>query len=170
MPRLWKSLEAIPGQDNDSMLSAFWSLPPSYAEFPESLRNLSLETKLPRAIKSRMSVDTASAEHDKITMIAVSALACILQDIRHEGLGHGVTAWLSGAHRITMSTVALQSDIETRWIAANGTPGEFGCGSGLVAAPDAGVTLWAGDSLLFGLIDGRESFHRDRLLLLFWGC
>ena len=54
-------------------------------------------------------------------MIAVSALACILQDVLHEGVGHGVTAWLIGAHQITMSTVALQSDIETRWVSANGT-------------------------------------------------
>ena len=61
------------------------------------------------------------ARHDTITIVAVSALACILQDVLHEGLGHGVTAWLSGAHRITMSTVALQSDIDTRWISANGT-------------------------------------------------
>jgi hypothetical protein len=58
---------------------------------------------------------------DRLTIIAISALACILQDILHEGLGHGVTAWLSGAHQVTLSTVALQSDIETRWIAANGT-------------------------------------------------
>jgi hypothetical protein len=41
--------------------------------------------------------------------------------VLHEGLGHGVTAWLSGSHRITMSTVALQSDLDTRWISANGT-------------------------------------------------
>ena len=58
---------------------------------------------------------------DRLTVIAISALACILQDVLHEGLGHGVTAWLSGAHRVTMSTVALQSDISTRWISANGT-------------------------------------------------
>jgi hypothetical protein len=32
-----------------------------------------------------------------------------------------VTAWLTGAHRLTLSTVALQSDIETRWIYASGT-------------------------------------------------
>jgi len=62
-----------------------------------------------------------SAKDDRLTLIAISALACILQDILHEGLGHGITAWLSGAQRLTMSTVALQSDIETRWIAANGT-------------------------------------------------
>jgi len=60
-------------------------------------------------------------KNDWLTMVAVSALACILQDVLHEGLGHGVTAWLSGAHQITMSTVALQSDIETRWVSANGT-------------------------------------------------
>src|SRR5579863_4134819 len=64
---------------------------------------------------------TVPARHDRITIVAVAALACILQDVLHEGLGHGVTAWLSGAQRITMSTVALQSDIETRWISANGT-------------------------------------------------
>src|SRR5262249_49468337 len=62
-----------------------------------------------------------SFRDDKATLIAISALACILQDVLHEGLGHGVTAWLSGAHSITLSTVALQSDIDTRWISANGT-------------------------------------------------
>ena len=59
---------------------------------------------------------------DRLTTIAISALACIVQDVLHEGLGHGVTAWLSGAHRVTMSTVALQSDVDTRLISANGTP------------------------------------------------
>ena len=63
----------------------------------------------------------ATAKDDRLTLIAISALACIVQDVLHEGLGHGVTAWLSGAHRVTMSTVALQSDVETRWISANGT-------------------------------------------------
>jgi hypothetical protein len=63
----------------------------------------------------------ASVNDDRPTLIAISVLACALQDVLHEGLGHGVTAWLSGAQRITMSTVALQSDIDTRWISANGT-------------------------------------------------
>ncbi len=62
-----------------------------------------------------------TAKDDLLTIIAIAVLACILQDVLHEGLGHGVTAWLSGAHRVTMSTVALQSDIGTRWISANGT-------------------------------------------------
>jgi hypothetical protein len=62
-----------------------------------------------------------SAKDDRLTLLAISALACIFQDVLHEGLGHGVTAWLSGAHRVTLSTVALQCDIDTRWISANGT-------------------------------------------------
>ncbi|MGA8030413.1 MAG: hypothetical protein WB992_25000 [Bryobacteraceae bacterium] len=63
----------------------------------------------------------ASGKDDRLTLIAISALAYILQDVLHEGLGHGVTAWLMGAHRLTISTVALQSDIDRRWISANGT-------------------------------------------------
>jgi len=63
----------------------------------------------------------ASPKDDRFTVIAVSALACILQDVLHEGLGHGVTAWLSGSRQVTLSTVALQSDVETRWVSANGT-------------------------------------------------
>jgi hypothetical protein len=62
-----------------------------------------------------------SAKDDRLTLIAISALACILQDVLHEGLGHGATAWLSGARTVTMSTVAMQCDIDTRWISANGT-------------------------------------------------
>ncbi len=63
----------------------------------------------------------ATARDDRLTLIAISAVACIVQDVLHEGLGHGVTAWLNGAHHLTMSTVALQSDVYTRWISANGT-------------------------------------------------
>jgi hypothetical protein len=68
-----------------------------------------------------MPADAVSPKDDIPTVIAISALACILQDVLHEGLGHGVTAWLSGARELTMSTVALQSDIDSRWISANGT-------------------------------------------------
>src|ERR1019366_5666227 len=88
---------------------------------------VSAETKLRPGLGSSGSISNgmptggASAKDDKLTIIAISALACILQDLLHEGLGHGVTAWLSGARSVTMSTVALQSDIETRWISANGT-------------------------------------------------
>src|SRR5580658_10278387 len=68
-----------------------------------------------------MSDGMDSDKDDRLTVVAISALACVLQDVLHEGLGHGVTAWLSGARRLAISTVALQSDIATRWISANGT-------------------------------------------------
>lgn len=72
-------------------------------------------------ISDAMLTTSPPAKDDRLTLISISALACILQDILHEGLGHGVTAWLSGAHKMTISTVALESDISTRWISANGT-------------------------------------------------
>ena len=59
--------------------------------------------------------------NDLVTVAALAVLAYFVSDLLHEGLGHGVTAWLSGAHRLTLSTVALQSDIASRWISANGT-------------------------------------------------
>src|ERR1700693_5395589 len=68
-----------------------------------------------------MPASVSAEQDDKVTVVAIAALACVLGDILHEGLGHGVTAWLSGAHHLTISTVALQSDIDTRWISANGT-------------------------------------------------
>jgi hypothetical protein len=66
-------------------------------------------------------VGGGSARDHRPTIVAISALACILQNILHEGLGHGVTAWLSGARSVTISTVAMQSDADTRLISANGT-------------------------------------------------
>jgi hypothetical protein len=39
-----------------------------------------------------VSLASAHNRDDKLTIIAISLLACILQDVVHEGLGHGVTA------------------------------------------------------------------------------
>lgn len=57
----------------------------------------------------------------KPTLISIAALAGIFGDVLHEALGHGVTAYLSGAQGLTLSTLALQSDKDTRLIAAIGT-------------------------------------------------
>lgn len=65
--------------------------------------------------------DEFAAPDDLLTIVSISALASMLQDVLHEGLGHGVTAWISGAHHITVSTVAMQAEIDNRWIEANGT-------------------------------------------------
>jgi hypothetical protein len=85
-------------------------------------RNFSRSQTFSRCgIRSGVPASVVPTKDDRLTLIAISALGCILQDVLHEGLGHGVTAWLSGAHRVTMSTVALQSDIETQLISAAGT-------------------------------------------------
>jgi len=65
--------------------------------------------------------ESSPAPDDRLTIISLSVLAYAVRDVLQEGLGHGVTAWLSGARYLTLSTVALSSDVETRWIAANGT-------------------------------------------------
>jgi hypothetical protein len=58
-------------------------------------------------------------EDDRLTVIAIAAVAYIVQDVFHEG-GHAVVAWLNRAHRITISTAAYQSDIESLWAVAAG--------------------------------------------------
>jgi hypothetical protein len=73
------------------------------------------DTPEPQAVHSNVDQD------DPLTVIAIAALACILQDVAHEGLGHALTAWLSGAQTVTVSTVAMQSNFDTRWIQAGGT-------------------------------------------------
>jgi hypothetical protein len=55
------------------------------------------------------------------TVVAIAAVACMLQSVLHEGLGHGGVAYLSGAHFITLSTVAEDADVDSRWILAAGT-------------------------------------------------
>jgi hypothetical protein len=56
---------------------------------------------------------------DRLTVIAISAVAYIFQDVCHE-CGHSVAGWLAGAHRITISTVAFQIDIDSLWAVAAG--------------------------------------------------
>jgi hypothetical protein len=58
-------------------------------------------------------------EDDRLTVIAISAVAYICQAVFHEG-GHAVVGWLFGAHRITMSTIAFQIDIDSLWAVAAG--------------------------------------------------
>ena len=56
---------------------------------------------------------------DRLTVIAISAVAYICQDVCHEG-GHSLAGWLAGAHRVTISTVAFRIDIDSLWAVAAG--------------------------------------------------
>lgn len=55
------------------------------------------------------------------TIAAIGILAYMAGNILHEGLGHGLTAILSGVHGLVLSTVALNGNTNTKWISAAGT-------------------------------------------------
>jgi hypothetical protein len=65
--------------------------------------------------------ETDGVRDDFWTVVAVAAVACMLQSVLHEGLGHGGVAYLSGAHFITLSTVAENADVDSKWILSAGT-------------------------------------------------
>jgi hypothetical protein len=55
------------------------------------------------------------------TLAAFGALAYMISNVLHEGLGHGGAAWLSGAHQITVTSTYMEAGMDTRWILAAGT-------------------------------------------------
>jgi hypothetical protein len=73
------------------------------------------------ATNDGMPNETDGVRDDFWTVVAVAAVACMLQSVLHEGLGHGGVAYLSGAHFITLSTVAENADVDSKWILAVGT-------------------------------------------------
>ena len=77
---------------------------------------------------------------DVRTVCAISVVAGILANVLHEGLGHAVTALLSGAKSGVLSTVAWSSEFDTRLVAAGGT----------LANLAAALIFWA---ILFASID-----------------
>jgi hypothetical protein len=61
------------------------------------------------------------ARDDLWTLAAFGALAYMISNVLHEGLGHGGVAWLSGARQITVTSTYMDAGIDTRWILAAGT-------------------------------------------------
>ena len=70
-----------------------------------------------------MSTTTAvpPANDDVLTVCAISALAAMLADVLHEGVGHALLALLTGAKSGVLSTVAWSSQFDSRLVAAGGT-------------------------------------------------
>jgi hypothetical protein len=58
---------------------------------------------------------------DVLTICAISGLAAILANLLHEGVGHGLTALLTGAHSGLLTTVAWSSAFDSRLVEAGGT-------------------------------------------------
>jgi len=76
--------------------------------------------------------EPARTPDDVPTICAISIVAGILTNVLHEGLGHGVTALLTGAESGVLTTVAWSSAFDSRLIEAGGT----------LANLAAGVVLW----------------------------
>ena len=63
----------------------------------------------------------APSADDKLTICAISIVAGILTNVLHEGVGHGLTALLSGAKTGVLTTVAWSSAFDSRLVEAGGT-------------------------------------------------
>lgn len=58
---------------------------------------------------------------DVVTVVAIGTLAAILANILHEGVGHAMTALVTGAQSGVVSTVAWSSVYDSRLVEAGGT-------------------------------------------------
>jgi hypothetical protein len=72
------------------------------------------------AAASQHEEPTATAD-DILTICAISILAAILSNVLHEGVGHGLTALLTGAKSGLLTTVAWASAFDSRLVEAGGT-------------------------------------------------
>ena len=72
------------------------------------------------AVASQYKPLSPSAD-DVLTICAISTLAGILTNILHEGVGHGLTALLTGAESGVLTTVAWSSAFDSRLVEAGGT-------------------------------------------------
>ena len=59
--------------------------------------------------------------HSKTTIISMAVLASAAATLLHEGVGHGVTAWLRGDIPTQLTSNHLSSMRPDRWVAAGGT-------------------------------------------------
>ena len=61
------------------------------------------------------------APNDKPTIISMAIIASALATLLHEGLGHGITAWLRGDIPTELTSNHLSSLQPDRWVDAAGT-------------------------------------------------
>lgn len=66
--------------------------------------------------------------HSKTTIVALAVLASLIGSLLHEGLGHGVTAWLRGDMVTELTSNHLNSVREDRLVDAGGTLVNFFAG------------------------------------------
>ena len=76
--------------------------------------------------------EPARTPDDALTICAISIVAGVLTNALHEGVGHGLTALLTGAKSGVLTTVAWSSAFDSRLVEAGGTLANLG----------AAVVLW----------------------------
>jgi hypothetical protein len=59
--------------------------------------------------------------HDKLTIISMAVVASAAATLLHEGVGHGVTAWLRGDVPTELTSNQLSTLRPDRWVDAGGT-------------------------------------------------
>lgn len=97
---------------------------------------------------------------DTPTVCAISALAAIVSNVLHEGVGHAVVALLTGTQTGTLSTVAWSSVSDTRLVAAGGSLVNVGAGLAFwfalrrVTAASAQVRFFLIMASAFNLLSG----------------
>jgi hypothetical protein len=62
-----------------------------------------------------------SEQNNKVTIVSMAVIASALGTLLHEGLGHGVTAWLRGDIPTELTSNHLQSLRPDKWVDAGGT-------------------------------------------------
>jgi hypothetical protein len=65
---------------------------------------------------------------DGLTSMAISVIAGVISNIVHEGIGHGLTALVTGAKSGVLTTVAWSSGFDSRLVEAGGTLANLAAG------------------------------------------
>src|SRR5690348_1533351 len=65
--------------------------------------------------------DSSPQFSDALTVASIAALAFMLGNILHEGLGHGGACLLSGGRPLALSSVDFECSADTRLVMAGGT-------------------------------------------------
>ena len=80
-------------------------------------------------------------EHSKTTIISMAVIASLIATLLHEGVGHGVTAWLRGDIVTELTSNHLASVRPDKWVDAGGTLVNLLVGTlSLLTSPSGGAS------------------------------
>lgn len=91
------------------------------------------DIRIPRSLGIRYPLPSMPA-HNRATIISMAVIASAIATLLHEGLGHGVVAWLRGAGPTELTTNHLSTVKADRWVMAGGTLVNLAAGAGALFA------------------------------------